>query len=180
VDPDLADKLVKEFGCDTETPSRFAPDNTIELQMPFVRAVWPGARVVAVQVPPGDVAEAMGKRAADLGGPGAVAIGSTDLTHYGPSYGFSPKGSGPEALRWSKEENDGPFIEHLLKMESEAAMSHALDHHSACCPGAAAAAVTFAQARGATEGKLIEHTTSAEVEGRASPGMWVGYASIVY
>jgi AmmeMemoRadiSam system protein B len=179
----IASQLVSRFGCEEETPDRFHPDNTIELQMPFLREVWPRARVVAVQVPPDDTAEAVGRWAAEKSkeeGITAVAIGSTDLTHYGANYGFSPMGSGQEAHRWSKEENDRPFLDLLLKLDYQGAVEHALLHHSACCSGAAAAAAAFAKFRGATEGRLIEHTTSHEVESRGTPRMWVGYASIVY
>jgi hypothetical protein len=113
-------------------------------------------------------------------GRSAVAIGSTDLTHYGRNYGFMPKGAGEAALRWSKDENDRPFIDRLLALDPADAIEHALDNHSACCPGAAAAAVAFAAERGSRAGALIEHTTSHDVEKRGSPSMWVGYASIVY
>ena len=183
VDEAMAADLVVRFGCQEETPERFHPDNTIELQMPFIREVWPRAKVVAVQVPPDDTAEAVGLWAAGKSkdkGISAMAIGSTDLTHYGASYGFSPKGSGDEAHRWSKEENDRPFIDLLLGMDYKAAVKHALSSHSACCAGAAAAATAFAKSQGATAGQLIEHTTSHEVESRGTPSMWVGYASIVF
>jgi AmmeMemoRadiSam system protein B len=179
----IAHELVSRFGCEEETPDRFQPDNTIELQMPFVHEVWPQAKVVAVQVPPDDTAEAVGRWAADRARDAkatAVAIGSTDLTHYGANYGFSPKGPGDEALRWSREENDRPFIDRLLKLDQKGAIDHALSNHSACCAGAAAAAITFAKQNGATAGHLIEHTTSHETEPRGTPSMWVGYASIVY
>lgn len=179
----LASELVSRFGCQEEAPDRFQPDNTIELQMPFVREVWPQAKVVAVQVPPDETAESVGLWAAEKSkeeGITAVAIGSTDLTHYGANYGFSPMGSGEEAHRWSREENDRPFIDLLLKLEYKDAVEHALLHHSACCAGAAAAAAAFAKSRGATAGRLIEHTTSHEIEPRGTPSMWVGYASIVY
>ena len=177
----IASDLVSHFGCQEETPDRFQPDNTIELQMPFIREVWPQAKVVAVQVPPDETAEAVGRWAAEKSKEqSAVAIGSTDLTHYGSNYVFSPRGSGDEALRWSKEENDRPFIDLLLKLDVKGAIDHAIANHSACCAGAAAAAATFAKQQGASAGRLIEHTTSHEVEPRGTPSMWVGYASIVY
>ena len=28
-------------------------------------------------------------------------IGTTDLTHYGPDYGFTPQGMGPKANAWA-------------------------------------------------------------------------------
>jgi AmmeMemoRadiSam system protein B len=183
VHENLSTRLVEQFGCITESPQNASPDNTIELQMPIIRAVWPEAKVVAVAVAPGSQAEEIGSFAAQAASDSqlsAVAIGSTDLTHYGANYGFSPQGTGPEALAWSKQKNDRPFIDRLLALDAPGAVEHALANHSACCPGAAAAAVAFARARGATEGKLIEHTTSHDVEGRGSPSMWVGYAAIVY
>jgi len=179
----IAAELTERYDCRIETADRFEPDNTIELQMPILKQTWPGAAVVAVQVPPDPEAFGMGAWAAEAAerhGVDAVAIGSTDLTHYGPNYGFSPKGYGAEALRWSREENDRPFSDHLLGLRAQEAVDHALANHSACCPGAAAAAVSFAKARGATKGKLIEHTTSHEVEPRGQPRMWVGYAGIVF
>jgi MEMO1 family protein len=183
VDEQLAADLVSRFNCYTESSDDFQPDNTIELQLPFIKAVWPTARVVAVQVPPDDTAAEMGAWAAGESRArsiDAVAIGSTDLTHYGPNYGFQPQGSGEKAHAWSKEKNDRPFIDKLLVADWRGAVEHALANHSACCPGAAAAAVSFAREMGIETGKLLEHTTSHEIEGRGSPGMWVGYAAIVY
>lgn len=183
VEAELAGALVERFDCRRETAERFEPDNTIELQLPMLKFTWPQARVVAVQVPPEQQAMQMGAWAAEQAeqrGLRAVAIGSTDLTHYGPHYGFTPKGSGAEALRWAKEDNDRPLIALLEKLDIDAAVEHALRQHSACCPGAAGAAAHFARACGAERGRLIEHTTSHDIAPRGEPQMWVGYAGIVY
>ena len=40
-----------------------------------------------------------------------VCIGSTDLTHYGPKYGFTPEGAGLSGIEWAKEANDKSFID---------------------------------------------------------------------
>ena len=183
VDEQIAAEIVTSFECAEETSELYQPDNTTELQLPFIRHLWPEARLVAVQTPPREQAIKIGALAAELAdkhGLSALAIGSTDLTHYGSNYGFTPHGIGDEAHRWSKEENDLPFIEHLLAMEARGAIQHALSNHSACCPGAAAAAISFAAGRGATQGTLLARTTSHEIEGRSQPSMWVGYASIVF
>jgi len=180
---ELAARLVERFDCRIEQPDRFEPDNTIELQLPIIKYTWPDTSLVAVQVPPDQDCLQLGawaaRAASDLSIP-AVAIGSTDLTHYGANYGFHPRGAGPEAHAWSKRENDGPFIAHLLALEADQAVEHALKNHSACCPGAAASAVRFAAERGAKAGALIAHTTSHEIEPRGEARMWVGYAGIVY
>ncbi len=183
VHADLAAEIVRRFDCRVETAERFEPDNTIELQLPILKYVWPAAQVVAVQVPADPDGLELGAEAARLARSAslpAVAIGSTDLTHYGPHYGFSPKGSGQAAHDWSKQDNDRPYIDHLLSLDPRAALDHALAHHSACCPGAAGAAARFAAEGGAKSGELIAHTTSHEIEPRGAPQMWVGYAGIVY
>jgi MEMO1 family protein len=183
VESDLASALVETFHCDRETTSNFHPENTVELQLPFIRSVWPMAKIVAVLVPPSPIADEIGLwTAQQIQGrkQNAVAIGSTDLTHYGVNYGFTPHGLGNEALRWSKEENDRPFLHALLQFNTQDAIRHALEHHSACCPGAAAAAVAFAKESGKNQGELLVHTTSHEVEPRGKPAMWVGYASMVF
>jgi AmmeMemoRadiSam system protein B len=180
---DLGNDLFAKFDCVEESPMRFTPDNTIELQMPFIKAVWPQAKVLAIQAPPSKQAIKLGDWAATIAMEKdlkAVAIGSTDLTHYGANYGFTPKGLGAKAYHWSNEENDKPFIDLLLKLDAQKAMEHALTNHSACCSGAAAAAASFARARGAKAGQLIQHTTSHELEKTGEPSMWVGYASIVF
>lgn len=180
---ELASKAVVEFRCQQESADSFVPDNTIELQLPILKYFWPRAKLVAIAVPPTSLAEEIGQWAAEVSQQQnltTVAIGSTDLTHYGANYGFMPKGSGDQAHLWSKQQNDKPYIDHLLRLDTAAATQHALENHSACCPGAAAAAVTFAKTRGASGGHLLEHTTSHEIAKRGEPTMWVGYAGISF
>ncbi len=179
---ELAREIAERFDCVRETPESFEPDNTIELQLPIIKKLWPEARLVAVQVPPRAETMAIGQWAAaevKKRGLVSVAIGSTDLTHYGSPYGFEPKGTGHEAHQWSKQ-NDRGFIDHMLALQVEQAVQHALVNHSACCPGAAGAAALFAKQMGASKGKLVDHLTSYEIEGSGEPGMWVGYAGMVF
>jgi AmmeMemoRadiSam system protein B len=179
---EVTDALVDRFHCRKESYELFEPDNTIEVQMPIIKHLWPKARVVALQVPPDHTATQIGEFSANLvAGESlrAIAIGSTDLTHYGSHYGFCPKGVGAKAHRWSKEENDRPFINHMLNLESSG-IGHALANHSACCPGAATAAMAFAKEKGAQRGELVDHVTSCETEPGEARRMWVGYAGIVY
>ncbi len=181
VQADLAARFQAEFPCVIETPKRFQPDNTIELQMPILKHFWPDTRVLALQVPPDEMAETIGAWAATQSeGLHALAIGSTDLTHYGANYGFSPRGTGKDALRWAQEENDRPFVERLLVMDGPGAIEHARRNQSACCPGAAAAALAFAKQQGAKAGRLLAQNTSHDKDPSHKPESWVGYASIVY
>ena len=110
-------------------------------------------------------------------GRNVAVVGSTDLTHYGPAYGFSPAGSGNAAVEWVREENDKPFLDLLLKMDGEGAMNHANTHGSACSAGAAAAAVSFARTSGVKEGTLIGYRMSCDLHRAES---FVGYGGIAF
>lgn len=177
---ELAALMCREFDAQAEGAEPLRPDNALELPLPFIAALWPEAEIVVMTVPADNSAVAIGRRAAELTAErSAVAIGSTDLTHYGAPYGFSPKGSGLAAHAWSKEVNDAGFLDVLCAMRGAAALEHALDHRSACCPGAALAAQAFAQARGVSQGQVLSHQTSFDVAG-GDLEMWVGYAALAF
>jgi hypothetical protein len=155
-------------------------DNTVEVHLPLVRYLAPDVRVVGLRAPPGPPAEALGKAvaaaASALGRKVAVA-GSTDLTHYGENYGFSPAGSGPEALRWMREVNDRRIVESMIGLDIPESLSRARRERSACSIGGAVAAISFARECGAGPGRLLGYMTSADVLPGAS---FVGYAGILY
>jgi AmmeMemoRadiSam system protein B len=52
VNTNIADALIRRHDFQLETPARFNQDNTIELQMPFIRYFFKEAEVVAMGVPP--------------------------------------------------------------------------------------------------------------------------------
>ena len=110
-------------------------------------------------------------------------VGTTDLTHYGPRYGFTPKGVDAEAMAWAKNDNDRRFIDLVLEMKAGELVPEAATHRNACNSGAAAATISAVKALGATTGVLLEHTTSREVlGGEMSSGEpdSVGYAGFVF
>ena len=113
----------------------------------------------------------------------AVFIGSTDLTHYGPSYGFTPEGVGPAGLSWAKQVNDRRMIDLILALGEGDVVKEAAANHSACGAGAIAATMAAVRAFGATRATLIEHTTSYEVLSELYNEPMrdaVGYAAIVF
>jgi AmmeMemoRadiSam system protein B len=155
-------------------------DNTVEVQLPFVRAVLPGVKVLAVRASPSRDAEKLGRTLAETSraiGRRIAVVGSTDLTHYGTNYGFEPAGSGERALKWVRDINDRRLIESLLAMDVDAAIERSLRERSACSVGGAVAAMSFAREMGCAEGKLVKYMTSHEVHPSES---FVGYAAIVY
>jgi AmmeMemoRadiSam system protein B len=155
-------------------------DNTVEIQLPFVRHLLPRARLLALRAPPSQLALSLGQTLAAWAretGRRTAVIGSTDLTHYGPNYGFAPRGSGAAALEWVREVNDRRLLEALLGLRLEQALELSLQERSACSAGGAAAAARFAQELGCLGGNLLEYATSHDVYPGSS---FVGYAAIIY
>jgi AmmeMemoRadiSam system protein B len=124
----------------------------------------------------GHLGAALARAANTLGKRIAVA-GSTDLTHYGTSYGFAPAGSGEPAQKWVREVNDRRFIDSLLALDFDAALERALRERSACSAGGALAALSFARENGVSRGELVRYMTSLDVRPADS---FVGYAGVLY
>jgi AmmeMemoRadiSam system protein B len=176
----LAGHLTERFRFVVERPEDPNRDNTIELQLPFVRYFFGETPILPIGVPPSppalDIARATVAGARKLGLKLQV-IGSTDLTHYGPNYGFMGHGRGAAAEAWVREENDRRFIDAALGLKPEAVIKEGLRHQNACCAGAAAAAIQAGLDLGATQGVLMMHTTSYA----KNPGdSLVGYAGLAY
>jgi len=161
-------------------------EHSIEVQVPFIKYLFPDAQILPIVVPPSEKAISLGQAIGDIikqAGKTVICIGSTDLTHYGPRYGFVPMGTGPEALRWANEVNDRKFIDLALKMEPQAMLKSAAENYNACGAGAAAATVAASKSLGKAKGLLLAHTNSNEVMlykmGTTSADS-VGYAAIVF
>lgn len=176
----LADNLTDRFRFVIETPRDPNRDNTIELQLPFVRYFFGETPILPIGVPPDrtalDIGRAVVEGARELGLDVKI-IGSTDLTHYGPNYGFTSHGRGSSAEAWVREENDRRFIEAALRLDPTGVIEEALRHQNACCAGAAAAAIQAGIDLGISQGVLMVHTTSYA----KNPGdSMVGYAGLAF
>jgi len=175
---DFVKSLMKRMDVKKESPT--SGDNTIEIQLALVKYFFPEAKLVAIRSPLSLKADALGKEVAgvamELGLP-ILAIGSTDLTHYGPNYGFLSKGIGPASVEWVKKENDKGFIDRALKMDAAGLLKHALENDSACSAGAAISAMATSKALGAEKGILLDYYTSYDIMPDDS---FVGYAGILY
>jgi len=185
VDEELAQAILETGAVSSDTAAHSA-EHSIEVQVPFIQHLFPDAEILPILVPPNDRAVSLGQSIGQLisrENKNIVCIGSTDLTHYGPGYGFTPMGTGDEALRWAGEVNDRRFIDLAVKLDAEALLKDAADNQSACGPGAAAATVAVAKKLGKTKGLLLFHTTSSEVMKKKMATFAadsVGYAAITF
>ena len=177
---DLAKELINDFKFTVETPSRHEQDNTIELQLPFIKYLFPEVRILPIGVPPSSASIKIGERIAEIGersGKKIYILGSTDLTHYGYNYGYTPKGTGREAIAWVKGQNDRKMIDLIVNMDARGVIDESLLNSNACCSGAVAAAVSAARGLGAQKGLELVYRTSYDIRPSDS---FVGYAGVLF
>lgn len=165
-------------------------EHSIEVEVPLIQYLHQekNVKIVPVMIPPMANSALVGHKAAEViskyqGDKKVMILASTDLTHYGPSYHFTTMGTGDKANAWAKETNDMFFINLAKQLEADRIVASANNYNNACGAGAVAATVAAVKALGATKGKLLTHTTSAEIMtqkyGQNSEDS-VGYAGMVF
>ena len=180
VDAGLAEALMSQFSFTVETATDYEQDNTIELQLPFIKYFLADAKILPIGVPPNPTAVDVGRAVvacAETLGRKIAILGSTDLTHYGVNYGYTPKGTGQGAVDWVKHENDRRIVELMVNMDPVGVLREADRNHNACCSGAAAAAIAASRELGAGRGVKLVYSTSFDTRPDSS---FVGYTGIVY
>lgn len=168
-----------------DSPDSHAHEHSIEVQLPLIQHIVGDVMILPISVRPGKLAPEIGRfvaqelRESERKG---VFLASTDLTHYGPAFGFEPHGHGPDGVRWAREVNDRRFIELISRLDAEGVVAESASHHNSCGAGAVAAGIAAAVELDADAYVELEHTTSADVEGGTggSPSTSVGYESGVF
>ena len=138
-------------------PDVHAAEHSLEVQLPFLAAVLPGASVVPLAVgwvAPDRAAEAIRPF---LGRPDTLVVISSDLSHYLPL---------AEARRV-----DEATIERILALRAD------IDHEEACGATGVNALLLAAGERGLVP-RLLGSATSADTIG--SPDRVVGYAAVAF
>ena len=184
VDEKLAKHVAEVIGDDVLSDlTAHAREHSLEVQVPFIQVLFPKATILPITVPPDENAHRFGERLGEALHDEAdrvVVIGSSDLTHYGPNYGFMPKGLGPEALSWVKDVNDKAVIDLALGLKADRIVPRTVHDSSACGAGAIAATAACCWALGVTRGTLLGYTTSHDVMPERKMSSFVGYAAIAY
>jgi AmmeMemoRadiSam system protein B len=162
-------------------PDRYA-DNTVEVLLPLVRYFFPEARLLALRLPADIRSLEAGREIARIArelGRRLVVLGSTDLTHYGENYGYSPHGVGEKALAWVRDVNDANFIAAVKAGDPQTILDRAEQDRSACSAGAVLGALGFVQETGAVNAELLAYGTSVQ-GGREFPDSFVGYGAFCW
>ncbi|MBI2816780.1 MAG: AmmeMemoRadiSam system protein B [Acidobacteria bacterium] len=183
VDEALASLILQETPQWTvEEPKAHYQEHSIEVELPFVKYLFPDAKFVPIAVNPDARAVPLGARVGEIAKAlerSVIVIGSTDLTHYGDNYSFAPAGYGAEAHKFVKE-NDARIVRLAEQMKAAEILDEAQAHQNACGAGAFAATVEAARVMDAKRGWLVEYTTSHDVAPEGEFLMAVGYAGMLF
>jgi len=174
----FVNRVEEEIVCEEESINTV--DNTIEIQLAFAKYFFPESKLLALRSPPSEIAIDLGQKVASISQQdqiSIIAVGSTDLTHYGPNYGYYPKGVGKESVDWVKNENDKKIIDSTLKMDYDEILSDSPKSNNACSAGAAVSALATCKALGSEKGELVDYYTSYDISQDTS---FVGYMGIIF
>jgi len=181
IDEELAEQILRASnGFITDSPNLHLNEHSIEVEIPFIQHLFPTARIVPIMVTAHPQAYRLGEILADLNGEqNIVAIASTDMTHYGQRFCFTPAGSGEKSLRWVKEENDRRMLDLICQLRDQEVVSEAKNNQNACGAGAIAATLAYSRKLGRSKGHLLEYTTSWDIHPERSIESFVGYSGVV-
>jgi AmmeMemoRadiSam system protein B len=195
IDGELRELVERELAGRGRVKEDLGDDNTVEVLLPMIRCFHPEARILWMRLPAEESSFETGKilaRIAAGAGRTIAVLGSTDLTHYGRNYGFSPRGSGPEALAWVRDVNDRAFIDAVEGGNPGEILERAEADRSACSAGAVLGVAGYAAeisapnaaagtGKGALKARLAAYGTSADAfPGRPVPDSFVGYGAFVF
>jgi len=185
IDEDLAGALAESVAALRADPAAHAREHSIEVQLPLIQVLCPDARIVPILLSPTAAAVATGRQIGEVlkaRFPDAAVVASTDLTHYGPSYGLTPAGAGSQGMQWARD-NDRRILDRIESMQPEAVIEEASARLNACGAGAIAAAMAACAAIGATRGQCLEYCgsddTMKNLYGQEAQDR-VGYAAVVF
>jgi len=164
IDSGLAEKIAGEKFVLSEEAHIY--EHSVEVQIPFLQHVFKEFKIVPICVMEQrlNVMKELGEKLAKVLGDGHMVIASTDFSHYVPQ---------EEAYSRDFKAIDA------IKSLDENALFEAIEKYdiSMCGYGGVAAAIVYAKAKGAREGRLLKYMTSGDVTGDKSAV--VGYGSLV-
>jgi hypothetical protein len=176
VDRGLAAALVKEGGGVFDA-SLHEREHSVEVQVPFVQHVFPGAAIVPVVVgsPDPELCRRFGRALAALAaGRRLLVVASSDLSHY------PERRVAADVDRRTLEAIAGMKIDALAAMEARAAGQGERGVATcACGEGPIRVAIEAARAMGALRGTVISYANSGDTA-IGDPERVVGYGSVAF
>lgn len=160
-------------------------EHSLEVQLPFLQflSMERPVQIVPIVISSLDykICECVGKAIADgvnEAGRQVTILASTDFTHYGTRFHYTPVGSESveKVIKWIYE-TDNDLIQKIKQLDGEALLKFVVKEGRTMCGHSAVATMLVAASQlGGVKGELLKYATSYDVRGGADPV--VGYASL--
>jgi len=171
VDKSLIEEYKKLF--DTVEETTIFSDNTIEVNLPFIKYFFPDAKFFGIYPPLQEaisIAQFFVNKVKNC-----IVVASSDLTHYGPNYGFTPAGTGEKAYKWAID-NDKILLDALEKLDYESIELIIDKKQNSCSPNSITTSIAYASMKGSKKGYILSYGSSYDIFPSAS---FVGYVSFI-
>lgn len=184
IDSELANAIMKHATIVLDEPRAHAREHSLEVQIPFLQYLYGEVRFVPIAFGPTDyetcveVGEGVAEAAKELGRD-VVVLGSTDLTHYGPMYDYTPAGISPieKVIKWIYN-TDGKILEMIKKLDAEGLYFTVHNEGLTMCGvNAVASMIVAAKGLGAKKAEILKYATSYDIRGGVDA--IVGYLSAI-
>ena len=153
-------------------------DNAVEVHLPMIKFFFPNSPVAVITAAPRADAWDLGQEIRNIATKlslQAVFIGSTDLTHYGSNYGYTPRQGKNSPHEWVRHDNDHELLQRIVERDREGILGHSLEHKSSCCPGAILATLGATCSRSHAP-RILSHHLSSDIRYDEN---FVGYGNIL-
>lgn len=178
-DAEISDFVNSRLSDEYELADEGSADNTIEVVLSMAAALFPEIQWAAWRAPSDERSLLLGSVLAEAvkkTDKRVAVIGSTDLTHYGPNYGFMPMESRNNPHDWVKK-RDYKLLRLLANCDGIGALEAANKQMSACSAGGAVGAMEYARVLGSKTGTILDYSTSSDFYPSSS---FVAYGSITW
>jgi AmmeMemoRadiSam system protein B len=167
-------EFVREISKDSiilEDPQSHWSEHSIEVQLPWLQYRFKDFRIVPITINPiyfdVDSCKEIGEKIAEVAKAlrrKVLIIASSDFTHYGSMYGYTPfRGSASNILKRIKE-IDGEVIDLITKLKPLDVIRVCDEKRLTICGYGGIAAMLFAaKALEAKQGELLDYSTSFEI-----------------
>ncbi|MDP7975358.1 MAG: AmmeMemoRadiSam system protein B [TACK group archaeon] len=190
VDSGVANAIIDRAGGLLDTnPLAQEREHSIEVQIPFLQTVL-GDRFKIVPISMGaytlSSVQTLGDTVASavrLSGKDVLILATTDMTHYGLAYGYTPAGLDPQEAQNFVQSVDSHLIELMANMDAEKLLTEVNQNgYTMCGSGPVAAALIALGKLGVRGGKLLKYATSYQTAGAETGPVQalVGYAALAF
>lgn len=183
VDENFARAILSETSSLTEGDSVYG-EHSFELQLPFLQYLHARFMIVPMiansSYVDADIAKEIGGAIANAEKRTQKRVGvvaTTDMTHYGVSYGYVPFSGSDDVVIKGIYKVDGEMLECIKNMDTKGLLEVSTGK-TACGIGAVCITMEYAKAIGCRKGELLRYSTSYDVTQDASSV--VGYAAVAF